>query len=104
MTNGRSDKQGAKRAAKVIPLPKRDERGRKGGGKAGARCPICGKPASPEHRPFCSARCAEIDLGRWLKGVYRVPTEEAPSEEGPAVPHEGEPGDGEPGRGEEEPE
>jgi uncharacterized protein len=39
-------------------------------------CPICGKPPMPQHRPFCSARCAQIDLGRWLKGNYRVPTEE----------------------------
>jgi endogenous inhibitor of DNA gyrase (YacG/DUF329 family) len=39
-------------------------------------CPICGKPALPQHRPFCSRRCADIDLGRWLKGVYAVPTEE----------------------------
>lgn len=46
------------------------------------RCPICGKPASAAQRPFCSQRCAEIDLGRWLKGVYRVPTDEAPSEGG----------------------
>jgi endogenous inhibitor of DNA gyrase (YacG/DUF329 family) len=43
-------------------------------------CPICGKPAVPQHRPFCSARCAQIDLGRWLKGTYRIPTEEAPDE------------------------
>jgi endogenous inhibitor of DNA gyrase (YacG/DUF329 family) len=48
----------------------------------GARlCPICGRPATPRHRPFCSARCADIDLGRWLKGGYRIPTEE-PSEAG----------------------
>lgn len=47
---------------------------------AGVRpCPICGKPASPRHRPFCSARCADIDLGRWLKGTYRIPTEEPPA-------------------------
>jgi uncharacterized protein len=43
-------------------------------------CPICGKPAVPQHRPFCSARCAQIDLGRWLKGDYRIPTEEAPED------------------------
>lgn len=43
-------------------------------------CPICGKPQSPRHRPFCSARCAQIDLGRWLKGAYSIPTEEAPGE------------------------
>jgi endogenous inhibitor of DNA gyrase (YacG/DUF329 family) len=40
-------------------------------------CPICGKPPTPQNRPFCSARCAQVDLGRWLKGSYRIPTEEA---------------------------
>ncbi|HTV89206.1 MAG TPA: DNA gyrase inhibitor YacG [Stellaceae bacterium] len=44
------------------------------------RCPICGRPASPLHQPFCSARCADIDLGRWLKGNYRVETEDAAPE------------------------
>jgi uncharacterized protein len=54
-------------------------------------CPICGKPSRPERRPFCSARCAEIDLGRWFAGAYRVPgpppelDEEAP----PATDPEG---------------
>jgi endogenous inhibitor of DNA gyrase (YacG/DUF329 family) len=43
--------------------------------KTSARCPICGKPTVQEHRPFCSKRCAEIDLGRWLKGGYAVPGE-----------------------------
>ncbi len=43
-------------------------------------CPICGKPAQPRYRPFCSARCARIDLGRWLKGNYRFESEEAPDE------------------------
>jgi endogenous inhibitor of DNA gyrase (YacG/DUF329 family) len=41
--------------------------------KTSARCPICGKHTVQEHRPFCSKRCAEIDLGRWLKGGYAVP-------------------------------
>jgi endogenous inhibitor of DNA gyrase (YacG/DUF329 family) len=41
-------------------------------------CPICGKPRSKSHAPFCSPRCADIDLGRWLKGVYRVETDEPP--------------------------
>lgn len=40
------------------------------------RCPICGKPAVHEHRPFCSQRCARIDLGRWLGEEYRLPAEE----------------------------
>jgi endogenous inhibitor of DNA gyrase (YacG/DUF329 family) len=46
-----------------------------------ARCPICGKPADPAHRPFCSKRCADIDLGRWLKESYRVPTDEGPADD-----------------------
>jgi endogenous inhibitor of DNA gyrase (YacG/DUF329 family) len=43
-------------------------------------CPICGKAAGEETlRPFCSRRCADVDLGRWLTGQYRIPgaTEEA---------------------------
>lgn len=37
------------------------------------RCPICGKPASAAYRPFCSKRCADVDLQRWLSGGYAVP-------------------------------
>jgi endogenous inhibitor of DNA gyrase (YacG/DUF329 family) len=44
------------------------------------RCPICGKLASLQHRPFCSTRCAQIDLGRWLKGNYRIETDEGPDD------------------------
>ena len=36
-------------------------------------CPICRKPADPAYRPFCSRRCADVDLGRWLKGSYAIP-------------------------------
>jgi uncharacterized protein len=36
-------------------------------------CPICGKPTVPRFRPFCSRRCADVDLGRWLTGQYRIP-------------------------------
>lgn len=39
-------------------------------------CPICGKLAIEEFRPFCSKRCADIDLHRWLSGVYAVPVVE----------------------------
>ncbi len=42
----------------------------------GKACPICGKPAKTETRPFCSKRCADIDLGRWLGEEYRVPAVE----------------------------
>lgn len=38
-------------------------------------CPICGKPAVARFKPFCSSRCADIDLGRWLKGSYVIPGE-----------------------------
>lgn len=38
-----------------------------------ADCPICGKPADSRLKPFCSRRCADIDLGRWLKGGYAIP-------------------------------
>jgi endogenous inhibitor of DNA gyrase (YacG/DUF329 family) len=36
-------------------------------------CPVCGKPATKEHDPFCSKRCAQIDLNRWLSGTYVIP-------------------------------
>lgn len=38
-----------------------------------APCPICGKPNDPAHRPFCSDRCRQVDLGRWLTGAYAIP-------------------------------
>jgi endogenous inhibitor of DNA gyrase (YacG/DUF329 family) len=38
-----------------------------------SKCPICKKPATPEHKPFCSKRCADIDLGRWLTESYALP-------------------------------
>lgn len=40
--------------------------------KAKRTCAICGKPPSPRYRPFCSKRCADIDLGRWLGEDYRI--------------------------------
>lgn len=36
-------------------------------------CPLCGKPAQHQTRPFCSKRCADVDLSRWLGGVYAIP-------------------------------
>ncbi len=38
-----------------------------------ADCPNCGKPSAQGFKPFCSKRCADIDLGRWLKGGYAIP-------------------------------
>jgi endogenous inhibitor of DNA gyrase (YacG/DUF329 family) len=45
-------------------------------------CPICGKPEVNEFRPFCSRRCADIDLNRWLSGVYAIPVKEDEDEDG----------------------
>ncbi len=44
------------------------------------KCPICGKEAIEEYKPFCSKKCADIDLGRWLKGTYIIHTDERPKE------------------------
>jgi uncharacterized protein len=55
---------------RVVPLSPKD------GGRR--RCPTCSAPALHRFRPFCSQRCADIDLGRWVKGNYRIPTDEAP--------------------------
>jgi uncharacterized protein len=48
-------------------------------------CPICGKPATGEAAPFCSKRCADVDLGRWFTGSYSVPVvehDDLPDEDG----------------------
>ena len=45
-----------------------------GSGKQAARkCPICGKPATEASKPFCSERCRDVDLNRWLSDSYRIP-------------------------------
>jgi endogenous inhibitor of DNA gyrase (YacG/DUF329 family) len=46
-------------------------------------CPICGKPAIEEMRPFCARRCADVDLHRWLGGVYAIPAVEPDDEAQP---------------------
>ena len=54
-------------------------------------CPICQRDTDPKYRPFCSRRCADVDLGRWLTGSYRIPAEsleepEEGSSDGPEGP------------------
>ena len=46
-------------------------------------CPICGKPTVPAYRPFCSKRCADVDLARWLRGDYVIPGSAVEEEESP---------------------
>ena len=46
-------------------------------------CPVCGEPATRAAWPFCSRRCADIDLGRWFSGAYAIPAaEDEPGEDG----------------------
>jgi uncharacterized protein len=45
------------------------------------RCPICGKAAERAFRPFCSPRCRDVDLNRWLSGSYVVPGREDDAED-----------------------
>ena len=49
-------------------------------------CPICGKSAADEFRPFCSKRCADVDLNRWFSGSYVVPGKQEEDEDGDTVP------------------
>jgi endogenous inhibitor of DNA gyrase (YacG/DUF329 family) len=41
-----------------------------------SECVICRKPQDPRYRPFCSKRCADVDLNRWFSGAYAIPAEE----------------------------
>ncbi len=60
-----------KKRAKVIPLAAKKK-----------PCPLCGKPGDDVHRPFCSRHCADLDLGKWFGGNYRIATDERPGEGG----------------------
>ena len=44
-------------------------------------CPVCKKPALDPHRPFCSARCKQVDLHRWMGEVYRIDSPDSPAVE-----------------------
>jgi uncharacterized protein len=59
------------------PAAKRSDRE-----KSNRTCPICGKPRSERYDPFCSKRCADVDLHRWLKGSYVIPGGSAKPEPG----------------------
>lgn len=54
-------------------------------------CPVCAKQSDQKYRPFCSRRCADVDLGRWLTGSYAIPVGESeddpkPSDKDPDIP------------------
>lgn len=54
-------------------------------------CPICDKPSVKEFKPFCSDRCRQVDLGKWLTGSYTVPVVEFDDIEEADIPEGGEP-------------
>ena len=57
--------------------PANENKPKKSASKAsGGKCPICSKPTNPDYRPFCSKRCADVDLQRWLSGRYAIPAVE----------------------------
>lgn len=49
-------------------------------------CPICQKDTAQPYRPFCSRRCADIDLGRWISGDYAVPSQREDDPDDPLTP------------------
>ena len=49
----------------------------------GSACPTCGKAESLDNRPFCSERCRDVDLNRWLSGAYAIPAVEKPDPDEP---------------------
>lgn len=53
-----------------------------------SKCAVCGKPQDPNYKPFCSKRCADVDLNRWLSGGYAIPAveEDDPEKDAPAAP------------------
>ena len=72
-------------AAPARPIPLRPAR----------KCPICGRKSIREAYPFCSKRCADLDLSRWLSGGYVIPAHEsddAATQPDPNPPHDGEGG------------
>jgi endogenous inhibitor of DNA gyrase (YacG/DUF329 family) len=54
---------------------------KKADARAKKRCPICGKPVVAASRPFCSERCRDVDLNRWLSGTYAIPGSKTDAED-----------------------
>lgn len=61
--------------------------------RAKRKCPECGKPSSRENYPFCSPRCKDIDLNRWLSGAYVIPARDDEENEGASAPADDAPRD-----------
>jgi endogenous inhibitor of DNA gyrase (YacG/DUF329 family) len=65
----------------TAPQKREADKGGENGERKVRRCPICGKPANEATRPFCSSRCRDVDLHRWLSGTYVVPGSENDEED-----------------------
>lgn len=63
-----------------MPLPAKDSMLARR--PSGPRCVVCGKPQDHAFRPFCSRRCADVDLSRWLNGRYAIPARETDEGDG----------------------
>ena len=59
-----------------------------GENRKSGKCPICGKPVEVKYRPFCSQRCQQIDLGKWLGENYRIAADTHPNSPGGLPPDE----------------
>lgn len=55
-------------------------------GSAAGKCAICGKPQDTKYRPFCSKRCADVDLNRWFSGAYTIAAAEEDDPDDEAQP------------------
>jgi uncharacterized protein len=73
---------GAAIAHHIDGMAKMNDMSERAEGPRGTRCPICGKPTATEFRPFCTRRCADVDLHRWLGGVYAIPVKDEEDEDG----------------------
>lgn len=58
-------------------------------------CPVCARETEAKFRPFCSKRCADVDLAKWLTGAYAIPVEAVDEDDDTAFPEDPE-GDGRP--------
>jgi endogenous inhibitor of DNA gyrase (YacG/DUF329 family) len=61
-----------------MPVKPPSDAGPAAGSAKGATkpCPICGKPATEAAKPFCSERCRDVDLNRWLSDSYSIPVKD----------------------------
>jgi endogenous inhibitor of DNA gyrase (YacG/DUF329 family) len=70
----------AKSASDPAPVPVARDPGKDG--TAPGACPICGKPRAALYQPFCSRRCADVDLARWFSGSYSIEGEPVDEDKG----------------------